>query len=372
MTRISSPTILFVALITLPFLVASCADMPSDYELWPREDGDSEILMEDTEDMEDAKEDTEDIIVDGDKDVYDKDTVEKPQTGTAYICATAFDGTYDMDAQQADFGMVRVDSRPGSVHLAVWNCGDSKGDKMLEIRRINLQDETGAFSIDAPDVGGEKPLWLPPQGSGMPEVKFAEIWLHYEPTEATAPGQYHEASLMIRNNSDAETQQRFVISMRGQAEVFGLNITPEVINFGQVPYGGSGDRTVSISNATPNDIVVAGFSITSTSELPDTATSFIVAQLGGSGDLYLEPDEDPLTVSLKYNPKPLVQDEVVVERNDEASFHIRWCFTFQDGCALCDDPTDTTCMEALSQATTSTAVPLSGTGIPGPTNPEQP
>ena len=97
-----------------------------------------------------------------------------------------------------------------------------------------------------------------------------------------------------------------------------------------------------------------------------------MAQLGGSGDLYLEPDEDPLTVSLKYNPKPLVQDEVVVERNDEASFHIRWCFTFQDGCALCDDPTDTTCMEALSQVATSTAVPLSGTGIPGPTNPEQP
>ena len=235
MTRITLPCFLLATLLLMPFGMSACADMPSDYELWPREDGDSEVTMEDTEDLEDSKEDKEDIIVDGDKDVYDKDTVEKPQTGTAYICATAFDGTYDMDAQQADFGMVRVDSRPGSVHLAVWNCGDSNGDKILEIRRINLQDETGAFSIDAPDVGGEKPLWLPPQGSGMPEVKFAEIWLYYEPTEATAPGQFHEASLMIRNSSDAETQQRFVISMRGQAEVFGLNITPEVINFGQVP-----------------------------------------------------------------------------------------------------------------------------------------
>ena len=363
MTRRFHCTGIFCILAALMTLPSGCADMPSDYQLWPREDGDEELVDENAEDQEDTN---EGVVPDGDIEFIDKDSIDVPQTGTAFVCVTAFDGQYDTDAQQADFGMVRVDSRPGSVHLAIWNCGDAEGTKNLLIRSFNVQDSTAAFSVDAPDASREAPVVLPPRGSAYPREDFIEIWLSYEPREPTPPDRYDRATLEIRTNSDLEAQRRFVITMQGQAEVFGLEFSAEALDFGAVPYGNSASRTIDISNATSNDIVIAGFTVTGDNGDGDVATSFVVAQLGGSGDLLLEPAEEALSVQIKYSPKPLLEDGQPVNRNDAATFHIRWCFTFQENCALCEDPSDTECRDALNRISTSTGVPMTGMGLSAP------
>ncbi len=192
------------------------------------------------------------------------------------------------DAESLDFGTVDVLDNPASLVLTCYNDEQIEGDmNVLEISDLTITPEEGVFALGV-DV---------PNKLYIRTGESAEIEVEFDPF---SEGEF-SGELKLSHNA-ASIMSPLAIDLSGIGGSKHLTITPDVLHFGTVKLNHDSTKEISLSATGLFPVTIRRI------EMDSSTSSDFTVQLGtlfDDGDLVLEPETEPVVITVTFAPTSL-------------------------------------------------------------------